>query len=72
MTRNAEKEETAAGKEMTEGKDSTKSTGPTEAPKWERVVDMVQTAFREGRLAEETTWKAVVLIPKGRKGLPWH
>ena len=24
-------------------------------------------AFREGKLAEEATWKAVVLIPKGKK-----
>ena len=28
---------------------------------------MIQTAFREGELAEETTWQAVVLIPKGEK-----
>ena len=33
---------------------------------WGRVVEMVQTAFREGELAEEATWQAVVLIPKGR------
>ena len=29
------------------------------------MVDLVQTAFREGDLAEESTWQAVVLIPKG-------
>ena len=28
---------------------------------------MIQTAFREWWLAEETTWQAVVLIPKGEK-----
>ena len=28
---------------------------------------MVQTAFRDGDLAEEATWQAVVLIPKGKK-----
>ena len=28
-------------------------------------MDLFHTAFREGRLAEEATWKAVVLIPKG-------
>ena len=28
---------------------------------------MIQTAFWEGELAEETTWQAVVLIPKGKK-----
>ena len=38
-----------------------------EASNWERVVDMVQTAFREGRLAEEATRQAVVRIPKGKK-----
>ena len=35
--------------------DSTEKT-PTEASNWERVVDLVQTAFREGRLAEESMW----------------
>ena len=30
------------------------------------MVDLVQTAFREGDLAEESTWQAVVLIPKGK------
>ena len=31
------------------------------------MVDLVQTAFREGRLAEENTWQVVVMIPKGKK-----
>ena len=30
-------------------------------------MDLVQTAFWEGEIAEETTWKTVVLIPEGRK-----
>ena len=30
-------------------------------------MDLVQTAFREGRLAEEAMYQAVVLIPKGNK-----
>ena len=34
---------------------------------WEKLVDMVQTAFWEGEMAEEATWKTVVLLPKGRK-----
>ena len=34
---------------------------------WTRVVDLVQAEFREGNLAEETMWQAVVLIPKGKK-----
>ena len=41
------------GGERTE--ESTEKT-PTEASNWERVVDLVQTAFREGRLAEESMW----------------
>ena len=31
------------------------------------VMDLIQTAFREGALAEEAMWKAVVLIPNGKK-----
>ena len=33
---------------------------------WERFVELMQTAFRDGELAEEATWQAVVLIPKGK------
>ena len=33
---------------------------------WERVVELVQTAFRDGDLAEEATWQVVVLILKGK------
>ena len=36
-----------------------------EASNWDMMVDLVNTAFREGRLEEETTWQAVVLLPKG-------
>ena len=32
-----------------------------------RVVELVQTVFRDGDLAEEETWQAVFLIPKGEK-----
>ena len=39
---------------------------PTE-PNWEKLVELIQMAFREGRLVEEATWQAVVLIPKGGK-----
>ena len=35
---------------------------------WTRVVDLVQAAFREGKLVEEAKWQAVVLIPKGKRG----
>ena len=33
---------------------------------WGKVVEMTQTAFREGKLAEEATWQTLVLIPKGK------
>ena len=52
----------AAGEETADGKESTELT---ESSNWERVVELVKTALREGILAEEATWKAVVLIPKG-------
>ena len=31
---------------------------------WEKVVALVRAALGEGRLAEESTWQVVVLIPK--------
>ena len=36
-----------------------------EQTKCEMVVDLVQMTFQEGFLAEEATYKAVVLILKG-------
>ena len=40
---------------------------PTEAEgHWEKVVELIQTAFWDGDLAKEVTWQAVVLIPKGK------
>ena len=30
-------------------------------------MDLVQTTFREGEMAEEATWQTVVLILKGEK-----
>ena len=39
----------------------------TEASNWEILVELVQKAFEEGRLAEEAMWHAVVLITKGKK-----
>ena len=37
------------------------------ASNWDRVVDLIYMAFGEGRLAEEATCQAVVLIPKVKK-----
>ena len=31
------------------------------------MVEITQTAFRDGKLAEEATWQTVVLIPKGKR-----
>ena len=34
---------------------------------WGKLVELTQTAFREGEMAEEATWQTVVLTPKGKK-----
>ena len=52
------------GREETE---ESREKTPAGASNWDRVVDLIHTAFREGRLAEESTWQAVALIPKGGK-----
>ena len=50
---NKEKEEAAVGEEKTEGnRDGGKYTEPTDASNWDRVVDLVQTLFREGLMVE--------------------
>ena len=33
---------------------------------WGEVVELTQTAFREGKLAKEVTWQAMVMITKGK------
>ena len=33
---------------------------------WEKVVALLRADFGEERLAEETMWQVVVLIPKGK------
>ena len=35
-------------------------------------MELVHMAFQDGVLAEEATWRAVVLIPKGGGLLPRH
>ena len=69
--RKSEKERvTAGGKKTTT---ATKTGGPEDraaqegAENWTRVVDLIQAAFQDGKLPEEATWQAVVLIPKGKK-----
>ena len=32
----------------------------------ENLVELIQTEFWEGKLSEEATWQAVVMIPKRR------
>ena len=34
---------------------------------WGKLVDLIQTAFREGEMTEVATCQTVVLIPKGKK-----
>ena len=68
--RRAEKGETAAaeGKIHATGTEKGGPVDPQEgADNWTRFVDLIQTAFREGELAEKGTWQAVVLITKGKK-----
>ena len=50
--------------EKGEGKTDREEGGPTK-PHWENIVELIQTKFQEGEFAEETTWQAVVPIPKG-------
>ena len=51
------------GGEETEENIDTESEGMTH---WGGVVDLVRVNFGEGRLAGESMWQAVVLIPKGK------
>ena len=41
--------------------------GEKEEPHWENLVEIIQTAFWEGALAEEARWQAVVMILKGKQ-----
>ena len=62
----AEKEVTTTERAgMTEKGETSVVQSETVADNWTMVGDLVQSAFREGKLAEEATWQAVVLIPKG-------
>ena len=47
------------GKEKTEAEEEGEEM-------WGKVVEMTQTDFRDGKLAEEAAWQTVVLIPKGK------
>ena len=63
--RRGEKEQEARNKDG--GDREGEQEAQTEAEgHWGRVVEIIQTAFRDGELAEEVTWQAVVLIPKGK------
>ena len=48
------------GEEKTEGEEE-------EGEHWENLVDLIHTAFWDGEMAEEATWQAVAMIPKGEK-----
>ena len=51
------------GKE-TEGR---KGKKPAEVSYWDRVLELIQAAFGEGKLVEENMCQEVILIPKGEK-----
>ena len=52
---------------MAEGKGKAKTATEEEGEDlWGKVVELTQTAFREGNMTEEATWQTVVLIPKGK------
>ena len=40
-----------------------------EMEKWDKVVDIIQYAFREGMIPVECVWKTAVLIRKGNREL---
>ena len=44
--------------------------GAPDATNWLKVVAIMQTAYRDGTLAEECTQQTVLLIPKREGGLP--
>ena len=59
---------TAKRGKMTEEKGEEKTEAEEEGRDlWGKVVEITQTAFREGKLEEEAMWQTVVLIPKGEK-----
>ena len=64
--RRGEKERDAATKDGGGEKGEIRKDDKAGADNWVRVVDLVQTAFRERDMAEESTRQAVVLIPKGK------
>jgi hypothetical protein len=39
-----------------------------DSEKWDKVVELVQTAFRDGTLPTEMVWQTIVLISKGSGG----
>ena len=49
----------------TEMETETAATGPMALSHWKRMVVLTQKDFQEGRLEEESTWKVVVIIPRG-------
>ena len=57
------------GKATEKGKEKTAAEAEGEEM-WGKVVELTQTAFREGKLSEEATWQAMVMVPKG-KGEYW-
>ena len=54
--------------EMAEEKGEEKTEAEEEGRDlWGKVVEITQTAFQEGKMAEEAMWQTMVLITKGKK-----
>ena len=69
----ARRDETEREKRIKDGGDREGDMAQTDVEgHWGRGVEIMQTAFWEGELAEDSTCQAVVLIPKGKGGLPGH
>ena len=56
----AKRDRTDREKRVKDGGEREEDVIPTEAEgHWEKVVELVHTAFRDGDLAEEVTWQAI-------------
>ena len=67
MVGSGEEGRNGEGKRVKDGGEREDDTTPTEGEgHWWWLVELKQTAFWEGDLAEESTWQAVVLIQKGK------
>ena len=50
---------------MVESREAEMETETPDASNWRNVMELVQTELWDVLLADQATWQAVVLIPKG-------